>query len=1205
MPVAIEELTIWQWNCASFKQRRTTLQQYIAAQTRKPQVILLQETLCDAPILPGFRTVASHTQNQRGTATLVARHCSFQEHKLNLGNSRIEAVMVEIIPNSQIREQLFILNVYSAPSDYHQSFKALISKASALAKNKPLIIAGDFNAPHAAWGYPRHKSHKKGDSLLQATTDCSLQLLTDPQYPTRIGTSVARDTTPDLAFAKNITGETWANLQENLGSDHYITSVTVPIKTRPKRTFQITDWDAFRQLRSGDHTTYEDTASLFVRLKEDVQAASRSVETCLEINRMDARLAHLLEAKESILARWKTQRLNRRLRRKVAELNREITRHSEELARQRWTEVCALMDGRMRVGGRWDLLKHLLDDSENKGNQRLAIDRIIHKQKMAGIDDAALLRDLANRYLPMGPADDADYPDYQGTDITELDSPFTVQEIWAVLQELNGGSAPGPDGISNKLLRNLDSASVELLTKEANRVWNTGEVPDDWKLASVILIPKPGKPLAPENLRPISLTSCVGKVIEHVIHNRISQYIESNDMFPYNMLGFRQGLSTQDAMLMIKHQIIDRHTKDVGAILALDLTKAFDTVSHKYLLQAISQMNLGKHFYNYVRSFLRNRKATLKIGHIKSTEYTLGAQGTPQGAVISPLLFNIAMKKLSEQLAEIPGIHHALYADDITVWSRGGSDADIEQRLQRALEVTESFLVGTGLNLSPSKSELLLYRSSRKGGRGMPPLEQTDINLHTKNGQPIPKVGCIRILGLLIQAQGSNMKTIEKLTTKTENMIRLIIRVSNRHGGLTESNLLRLYHAFLMSHINYVAAALDWSKVEETKINTLMRKSIKRVLGIPITASTEKLELLGVHNTLDEVIEAQSTAQTQRLLTTRAGRQILRTLGYRAEDLQKHSVQLPPHIRETIHVEPIPRNVHPQHNEGRRAARARALLQHAAKNPTKTAFVDVAQHATPGLFTTVSVDFAGNVLSAATIKAPTAVIAEQVAIAQAMQDLSRPNVYTDSRSAARAFLLGRIATEAAKILTARSEEAFHNITWFPAHMGHAVHPELPNVNELANDRARGFTSRAGPNAIPSDRLGEYRDPLLTFHEIISHYQLSRRTLPLPHPKLTRPQSIAFRMLQTNTFPTRSRFSLILPSIEPHCLNCSEAYCNLKHMLWQCPALRTATDYTTEHEWTSALSSTDSHKQLMAVQRACERAEDQGLPPPARAWPATT
>lgn len=65
-----------------------------------------------------------------------------------------------------------------------------------------------------------------------------------------------------------------------------------------------------------------------------------------------------------------------------------------------------------------------------------------------------------------------------------------------------------------------------------------------------------------------------------------------------------------------------------------------------------------------------------------------------------------------------------------------------------------------------------------------------------------------------------------------------------------------------MIHINYVAAALDWSKVEEAKINTCMRHRIKRVLGIPIMASTEKLELLGVHNTLDEVIEEQSTAQT-------------------------------------------------------------------------------------------------------------------------------------------------------------------------------------------------------------------------------------------------------------------------------------------------------------------------------------------------------
>lgn len=115
---------------------------------------------------------------------------------------------------------------------------------------------------------------------------------------------------------------------------------------------------------------------------------------------------------------------------KGAELKRESNRHLEELARHQWTEVCASINGKLGVGGPWDLLKHLLDSQNQLRNQRLAVDRIIHRKKMAGIVDADLVQDLANRYLPMGPADDADYPEYQGADITELDSPFWEQEIW-------------------------------------------------------------------------------------------------------------------------------------------------------------------------------------------------------------------------------------------------------------------------------------------------------------------------------------------------------------------------------------------------------------------------------------------------------------------------------------------------------------------------------------------------------------------------------------------------------------------------------------------------------------------------------------------------------------------------------------------------------------------------------------------------------
>lgn len=123
-----------------------------------------------------------------------------------------------------------------------------------------------------------------------------------------------------------------------------------------------------------------------------------------------------------------------------------------------------------------------------------------------------------------------------------------------------------------------------------------------------------------------------------------------------------------------------------------------------------------------------------------------------------------------------------------------------------------------------------------------------------------------------------------------------------------------------------------------------------------------------------------------------------------------------------------------QNNEVRCAARERAFLLHAARNLTKKAFVEVAQHASPRLFAMVAVYFARDVLTAVASKAPTAVISKQEVIAQAMQDFSRPNEKKYSRHVARVFLVGRIATDAAEILTIRNVKALHNIAWFSMHM---------------------------------------------------------------------------------------------------------------------------------------------------------------------------
>lgn len=1193
-------LEIWQWNCASFATRKTPLLQYIKAQPKKPHVILLQETLCDTLTLSGYHPISQRGDTKRGIATLISKKFAHIVHEVLPTRSRLEAILVELVPNRFLKQSVFILNVYSSPSDYRQSFHALLTKATTLARNSPLVIAGDFNAPHPSWGYPQATA--KGTNLTRAIDDLSLTLITDHRFPTRLGTSVQRDTTPDLVFTRNVTGHTWTNTQENLGSDHFIIRTELPNASAPPRTFTLTDWDAFRTLRKNNTKEYNTFIELLTSLQEDIAKTTKTIQTELEVPRMDPHLAHLLEAKASILARWKTQRLNRRLRKRLSILNQDIAKYCTELTRLQWHELCSAVDGRMRTGGKWNLLKYMLDDCETKNNQSHAIDRLLHSHKKMGGTNSSFLEEISKRHLPLNTAQPTDYPEIECETIPELDEPFTESEIREALHNLNSRSAPGPDKVTNRLLRNLDDQAITLLTKDINYMWETGQVPEQWRTATVILLSKPGKPLNFDNLRPISLTSCIGKAAEHVILNRVSRYIEDHELFPFNMVGFRPHLSTQDVMLLLKKQIFDSKTRDVRGILALDLTKAFDSVSHRFILESIASLGLGKRFQAYIRSFLQNRKAQLHLSQLTSDTYTLGSNGTPQGAVISPLLFNIVMKGLSDKLRDIPNINHAIYADDITIWCPGGSLAELEQALQTALDTTEAYLKNTGLRLSPTKSELLLYRQSRQGVRNLTPLGDLPIALHAKDGQRIPRVDSIRILGLLVEATGCHARTIKHITAKTENMLRLIQRVSGRRRGLGEANLLRIYHAFLMSHINYVASAHNWTKVEKTKLNTLMRKSIKQVLGLPQNTSTSRLDQLGMHNGIDEVIEAQTTAQVIRLSSSKAGRRLLSEAGMSPHPCLERAVTLPRVVRATYMVTPFPRNVHPQHNEGRRLARARAILNRTAANRNSTAFVDAAQYGNSSSFALAVVDGDGALRSAASVRLSTSAIAEQVAIALAMTDPSLTNVFTDSRAAIRAYETGNIAPEAARILQTRKYTGSHYLSWFPAHMGKDVHPQQPNLNEMAHDRARELTRRDDQSA--TEELGpdvQFNDPLLTFHEITSHYRHNRSRYPLPHSKLERAQEVAFRMLQTRSYPSRGRLSHYNSDINSQCPDCTEVYCSLAHMLWQCPALPQG-PLTSESDWEEALRSPNLRNQLKAVQRAQELAERHHVPAPTRASP---
>lgn len=249
-----------------------------------------------------------------------------------------------------------------------------------------------------------------------------------------------------------------------------------------------------------------------------------------------------MEARNSLKNRWKRQRHNRKLRKRIATINRDIEKHSAVLCRQQWHAVCCQeADGQVHKSRTLQLLRHLLDENKTKGTQQHVLARTLYKAQKA-LGEAEVCKRLNNKYLPSTPPDPL--PNYTGASNAQLDADIEEWEVRAVLQTINCKSAPGPDGVANKALRNLSDAAVAVLTAYYNECWRTGKLPRSWKDARTVLIPKPGKPPNIDNLRPISLTSCMGKVFEHMLMNRWQAFLEAEGLYPDTILGFRAKLST-------------------------------------------------------------------------------------------------------------------------------------------------------------------------------------------------------------------------------------------------------------------------------------------------------------------------------------------------------------------------------------------------------------------------------------------------------------------------------------------------------------------------------------------------------------------------------------------------------------------------------------------------------------------------------------
>jgi len=213
--------------------------------------------------------------------------------------------------------------------------------------------------------------------------------------------------------------------------------------------------------------------------------------------------------------------------------------------------------------------------------------------------------------------------------------------------KVTASNAEGCDGLPGNLIKKLAPSIAPNICK----IWNASIVnnifPEMWKLANITPVYKQkGTKSEADNYRPISLLPVLARALEKILAGQLISFCDVHKIIPPNQHGFRKGYSCETALIQLTDSWLKYIDKGefVGTLL-VDLSKAFDTVSHRILLLKLQSINLSTDTLCWFHSYLSNRRQHV-VTRKQMTDIMNINRGVPQGNCLSPLLFNIYTQSL-------------------------------------------------------------------------------------------------------------------------------------------------------------------------------------------------------------------------------------------------------------------------------------------------------------------------------------------------------------------------------------------------------------------------------------------------------------------------------------------------------------------------------------------------------------------------------
>jgi hypothetical protein len=395
------------------------------------------------------------------------------------------------------------------------------------------------------------------------------------------------------------------------------------------------------------------------------------------------------------------------------------------------------------------------------------------------------------------------------------------EELVCIVKNLKNKKAPGIDKINNTLIKKLPSRGIFYLLFIINCCLKLSYFPERWKHAKVKPILKHGEtPTKAENYRPISLLSSISKLLERVILNRINEFLDENEIIPEEQHGFKRKFSTTHQLSkIIKHAKEKLKEKYSTGFVKLDVEKAFDRVWHNGLLAKMISLNFPPFIIKMIKEFLSNRSFHVDVNGARSSSFNIPF-GVPQGAVLSPILYNIYTYDIPKFLDTTL----ALFADDTAFFCSSPLAKTITDALKKHAELIANYMQRWKINLNNKKTQAIFITNRLKLE-----LPGRHIKIFGKNVQWQSEN---KYLGFILEKRMTFKKHIEYVIDRANVAVSTLYPLIARNSKLHVRNKLLIYKLAIRPILTYACPA--FINIAACHLKTLQKfqnKSLRMILN--------------------------------------------------------------------------------------------------------------------------------------------------------------------------------------------------------------------------------------------------------------------------------------------------------------------------------------------------------------------------------------